>query len=203
MIDLRAKLIVFEGLDFTGKSTQVERLARRMRAVGLDVVTTGEPGGTKIGERVRQVLLSREHVDLLPLSELLLFMTSRTQVTHEVILPALKQGKTVVSSRYRLSSMAYQGYGRGLPLPLIRQLNEAATSGRLADITLLIDLPATLALTRKHGGHDRIEAEDAAFYERVRKGFLELTAADPTVMRIDGTGSVDEIEEAAARLLGL
>ncbi len=130
-------------------------------------------------------------------------MTSRAQHVREVILPALAAGKTVLSSRYRLSSLAYQGYGRGLDLDLIQRLNEESTHGREADITFLIDAPAAAALGRKRGRGDRIEAETLEFYERVRRGFLELTAGDPRVARIDGTLPVDAIATDIARRLGL
>jgi dTMP kinase len=203
-IDLSGKLIVFEGLDFTGKSTQVARLGERLRAAGVDVVLTGEPGGTEIGASVRRILLSPAYRETLtPLSELLLFMTSRAQHVREVVLPSLAAGRTVVSSRYRLSSLAYQGYGRGLDLELIRRLNEESTCGREADITFLIDAPAATALGRKRGDGDRIEAETIEFYERVRRGFLELTSGDPHVHLLDGTLSVDAMAEEVARLLDL
>ncbi len=130
-------------------------------------------------------------------------MTSRSQHVREVLLPSLAAGKTVVSSRYRLSSLAYQGYGRGLDLALIRRLNEEATCGRAADVTVFIDAPVATALGRRRGRGDRIEAEAADFYERVRRGFLELTAGDPSVVRIDGTGSVDAVGGAVLDRLGL
>jgi len=202
-IELRGRLIVFEGLDFTGKSTQVRLLAERLRARGLPVVTTREPGGTPLGEEVRRLLLSRKSTDLLPLSELLLLITCRAQVYSQVIKPGLAERAVVVSSRYRLSSLAYQGYGRGLDLELIRQLNEAATEGRRPDITFLIDLPAELALARRKGEGDRIEGEDLEFYRRVRRGYLELTHGDPTVVVIDGRRSVQEIASEVAARLGL
>jgi len=200
---LTGKLIVFEGLDASGKSTQARLLARRLGEAGCDVVSTREPGGTPIAESVRTVLLEKEHRALLPFSELLLFMVSRTQNTHEVILPALRSGRTVVASRYRLSSLAYQGYGRGLDLDLIRQLNEAATSGTSADVTFLIDVPPEYTMRRKADRGDRIEVESIGFHRRVRQGFLELTAGDPTIHVLDGTRSIDEIGEAVARRLGL
>jgi len=202
-IELAGKLIVFEGLDASGKSTQARLLARRLDEAGVDVVSTREPGGTPIAESVRTVLLEKQHQALLPFSELLLFMVSRTQNTHEVILPALRAAKTVVASRYRLSSMAYQGYGRGLDLALIRQLNEAATSGTLADLTFLIDVPAEYTMRRKADRGDRIEVESIEFHRRVRRGFLELTDGDPTVHVLDGTRSIKEIGDAVAQRLGL
>lgn len=202
-IELRGKFIVFEGLDFTGKSTQVTLLAERLTQVGYSVITTREPGGTPLGEAVRKVILSTKNVDLLPLSELLLFITCRAQLCAEVIDPALRQGKVVVSSRYRLSSLAYQGYGRGIDLGLIRRLNEAATGGRHPDLTFLIDLPAKIALARKRGKGDRIEGEDIAFYQRVREGYLKLAQDDPLIHRIDGTQSVQQIAQAVASYLDL
>jgi len=202
-IEWVGKLIVLEGLDASGKSTQARLLARRLVGAGLDVVTTREPGGTPIAEGIRRVLLEKQHETLLPFSELLLFMVSRAQNTHEVILPALRAGKTVVASRYRLSSLAYQGYGRGLDLDLIRQLNEAATEGTQADCTLLIDVPADYTLQRKADRGDRIEVESIAFHRRVRRGFLELVDGDPTVHILDGTRSISQIADAVASHLGL
>jgi len=202
-IELQGKFIVFEGLDFTGKSTQVTLLAERLTQVGYSVITPREPGGTSLGEAVRKVILSTKNVDLLPLSELLLFITCRAQLSAEVIAPALEEGKVVVSSRYRLSSLAYQGYGRGIDLDLIRRLNEAATGGRHPDLTFLIDLPAKVALARKRGKGDRIEGEDIAFYQRVRQGYLKLAQDDPLIHRIAGTQPVQQIAQAVASYLDL
>jgi dTMP kinase len=168
------------------------------------VVLTGEPGGTEIGVQVRQILLSPAHRRALtPLSELLLFMTSRAQHVREVVLPRLELGETVVSSRYRLSSLAYQGYGRGLDLELIERLNEESTCGLKADVTFLIDIPSEVALARRRGMGDRIEAETLDFHERVRRGFLELAAGDPSVVRVDGTLSIAAIAAAVGEHLGL
>jgi dTMP kinase len=182
----------------------VSLLGERLRRAGHDVLLTGEPGGTEIGTSIRRILLSPNYRETLtPLSELLLFMTSRAQHVREVLLPSLEAGKTVVSSRYRLSSLAYQGYGRGLDLDLIRRLNDESTRGREADITFLIDAPAAVVLGRKRGHGDRIEAETIEFYERVRYGFLELTDGDPRVHRLDGTLPVDAMADAVARRLSL
>jgi len=202
-IELRGKFIVFEGLDFTGKSTQVKLLAGRLKQAGYPVTVTREPGGTSIGERVRREILSTKNVGLLPLSELLLFITCRAQLTAEVIAPALREQRVVVSSRFRLSSLAYQGYGRGIDLDLIRRLNEAATGGLQPDLTFLIDLPEEIALARKRGEGDRIEVEDLAFYRRVREGYLELVQQDPQLHRIDGTLPVQKIADEVASSLGI
>lgn len=202
-IELRKKLIVFEGLDFTGKSTQVEILGRHLQKMGLPVTTTREPGGTVLGEAVRSVILSNEHTELLPLSELSLFITCRAQLSAEVIEPALNAGHVVVSSRYRLSSLAYQGYGRGLDLTLIERMNEIATSGRQPDLTFLLDLPVEKALERRGKVRDRIEQEDWAFYRRVRTGYLDLTRGDPRVHLLDATISIDEIARKVLEYLSL
>ncbi len=200
-IDLKGKLIAFEGIDTSGKSTQARRLVKRLIEAGHSVVSTGEPGGTPIGESVRSILLSRQHESLLPFSELLLFIVSRAQNTHEVIVPALQEGKTVVASRYRMSSVAYQGYGRGIDLDLIRNLNETAANGLHPDVTFLIDIPAEVAIQRKTTEQDRIEIESMEFHRRVRQGFLELAEGDPNAIVIDGDRSPDEITEDVAQHL--
>jgi dTMP kinase len=182
----------------------VALLGKRLRQAGYDVLLTGEPGGTEIGTSIRHILLSPDYRETMaPLSELLLFMTSRAQHVREVLLPSLGARKTVVSSRYRLSSLAYQGYGRGLDLDLIRRLNDESTCGREADITFLIDAPVAVVLGRKRGHGDRIEAETTDFYERVRCGFLELTDGDSCVHRLDGTLPVEAMADDVARRLGL
>lgn len=192
-IDLQGKLIVFEGIDFTGKSTQVELLANYLRKNNLTVTTTHEPGGTPLGEKLRKIILSRRNNELLPFSELLLMITSRAQLCSEIIEPALHMGHVVISSRYRFSSVAYQGYGRGIDLGLVQHLNDVATQNRTADITFLIDLQAELAVERKPKKHDRIEKEDLLFYRRVRQGYLKLAHNSPLVKIIDGAMSVEEI----------
>lgn len=194
-INLDGKLIAFEGIDTSGKSTQARRLVKHLTETGHDIVSTGEPGGTPIGDAVRSILLSREHDVLLPFSELLLFIVSRAQNTHEVILPALQAGKTVVASRYRMSSVAYQGYGRGIDLGLIEQLNEMAACSLHPDVTFLIDIPIEVAMQRKTTEQDRIEIEAMEFHRRVREGFLEMAKRDLNAIVIDGNRSPDEITE--------
>ncbi|MBU0595123.1 dTMP kinase [Candidatus Bipolaricaulota bacterium] len=199
---MSGKLIVFEGIDSSGKSTQAQLLAERLQALQVPVVSTREPGGTPIAELIREVVLRNEHSEMLPLSELLLFIVSRAQNTHEVIAPALRAGKTVVASRYRMSSLAYQGYGRGIDLDLVRRLNEAATNGQRADVTFLVDLPVEIALARKEDA-DRIEDESIHFHQRVRDGFLELARDDESVIVVDGRRPPEEIAADVARHLGL
>jgi len=204
-IVLNGKLIAFEGIDTSGKTTQARRLVTRLRESGYSVVSTVEPGGTVIGEAARAIVLSKpgEHSALLPFSELLLFMISRAQNTYEVIRPALQAGMTVVVSRYRMSSEAYQGYGRGIDLEFIQSLNEHATDGLRPDVTFLIDISAETAVQRKTTEHDRIEIEAVDFHRRVRQGFLELVAADPHAVVIDGDRTPDEIAKDVARHLQL
>lgn len=186
---------MFEGLDFTGKSTQVDILAKHLAKTGLAVTTTREPGGTSLGETIRRVILAKEETKLVALSELSLFIICRAQLWAEVIEPALASGNVVLSSRYRLSSLAYQGYGRGLDLALIERMNEIATSGKQPDLTFLLDLPADKAFERRGEVSDRIEQEDLDFYQRVHTGYVELTRKDPSVHLIDGTQSIDKIAQ--------
>lgn len=206
--NLKGKFIVFEGLDATGKSTQVKRLSELLQREGLTVVTTREPGGTPLGEAIRRILLDNENHTLSSLSELLLFVASRHQLTKEVIRPALEAEKTVVSSRYMMSSLAYQGYGRGIDLDLIQQLNAAATTGLRPDFLFLIDVAPAVAINRmttfdkKGGRRDRIEAEDIAFYERVQKGYLEAACEETGVYIIDGELTEEKIAEQVAVRLG-
>lgn len=202
-IDLRGKLITFEGIDGSGKSTQVERLAARLQAADVPVTVTREPGGTAIGEQVRALLLTPESEALLPFSELLLFVVSRAQLTAEVIRPALDRGDAVLLSRFRASSVAFQGYGRGLDRALVERLNEEATCGLQPDIALLIDIPVEIALARLTGDVDRIERETVAFHERVRTGYLELAESDPAVTILDGTLPADRLAEEIERHLEL
>jgi dTMP kinase len=191
-----------EGIDGSGKSTQARRLASRLRAMGMPVTETREPGGTSIGEGIREILLDRENAPMLPFSELLLFLVCRAQLTAELIRPALQRRDAVISSRYRMSSVAFQGYGRGLDRALIERLNETATGGLQPDLIFLLDVPVDIAWARRGRDPDRIEQEDRAFHERVRQGYLELAARLPAAVTVDGTGSPDAVADAiAAHLL--
>ena len=173
-----ACFIVFEGGDGSGKSTQALRLNRRLRRRGLPVLLTREPGGTPAGESIRRWLKGR--LNLQPLSELLLFEAARTQLVESVIRPGLDGGSTVISDRYTASTMAYQGYGRGLDLGLIRQLNLIATGGLVPDLTVLLDLPAQIGLSRRGAaGADPFESAPDEFQRKVREGYLALASEDP------------------------
>jgi dTMP kinase len=188
----RGRLIAFEGGEGIGKSTQAERLARH-----LDAVLTREPGGTAVGERVREVLLDRSVSGLDARAEALLMAAARAHHVATVIRPALAAGRDVVTDRYSHSSLAYQGYGRGLDLDDLRGLSGWATDDLWPDLVVLLDVPGAEAVARRQRiGHapDRLESEDVAFHERVVAGFRAMAADDPqNWIVIDGTGEVDDV----------
>jgi dTMP kinase len=176
-------VISFEGPDGSGKSTQIEALATELRAAGNEVVTVREPGGTPAGEKIRAILLGEGGtVPVDPRADALLFNASRAQLVADVIEPALARGAIVIADRFADSTLAYQGYGSGLPLDALRAIIHFATAGRTPDLTLLLDLDAGHGLARKSGsGRTRFEEGfDAAFHERVATGFRSLAAAEPT-----------------------
>jgi len=186
--------ITFEGMEGCGKSTQARLLAR---ALGPDTVLTQEPGGTAIGRAIRQLLLHPANRAMSAEAEVLLFFADRAQHVAEVIRPALAAGKIVISTRYVDTSLAYQGYGRGLDLDRIRSVAVLATGGLRPDLTLFFDLPLEIGLARvvSRGGRDRLESEVREFHERVRNGYLELAAAEPDRwIRIDASGSEANVE---------
>jgi len=185
-VERHGRFITFEGPDGSGKSTQAGLLAGRLRALGLDVVLTREPGGTSLGERVRQVLLARDATPHSPRADALLFNAARSEHVDDVIAPALGRGAVVVCDRYADSTVAYQGYGSGLPLDRLREIGLFATRGIFPDRTILLDLSVEAGLARRSrgapDGMTRFEADesfDAAFHERVRSGFLALARDEP------------------------
>ena len=183
-----SRLIAFEGGEACGKSTQAALLAARLGAV-----LTREPGGTAVGERVRALLLDPQVDDLDPRAEALLVAAARAQHVAEVVAPALAAGRDVVTDRFSHSSLAYQGYGRGLPLAEVRDLSAWASGGLWPDVVVLLELPAEEAAARR-GEPDRFEAAGRDFHRRVEAGFRALAAADPGRWRVvDGSGSVEEV----------
>jgi dTMP kinase len=187
------RLIAFEGVEGSGKSTQLELLRRALEGRGREVVVTREPGGTPAGERVRALLLD-PGVELHARAEALLFAAARAELVERVIRPALERGAVVLSDRFLDSSLAYQGGARGLGRGPVEEVNRFATGGLLPDLVVLLDLDPAEGLRRRRGALDRIEAQDLAFHRRVRDAFLELAAADAKRFTVvDGAAPVAEV----------
>jgi dTMP kinase len=175
-------LVTFEGIEGSGKSTHLRHLAARLRDAGRAVVETREPGDTAAGDAIRRLLLGASDTPLTPLAELFLYCADRTQHLDEVVRPALGASRIVLCDRFSDSTIAYQGYGRGLDLDAVRSLDARARGGVWPALTFLFDCPVEEGLARarrRSGSGDRFEREPAAFHERVRAGFLALAAADP------------------------
>lgn len=186
--------IVFEGGEGSGKSYQAKSLFKRLSRENIPVILVHEPGGTPLGKRLR-ILLKKEK--MMPQTELLLFASARSQLVSEVISPALKQGITVIADRYAPSTLAYQGYGRGLDPHIINKINELVTQGIEPDLIVLLDIPAEEGLLRKKSSKkDRFEAEELSFHQKVREGYLELAKSEPQKwLVIDGRLPKKEIAE--------
>lgn len=201
---MKGAFITFEGIEGTGKSTQAKLLYEYFRGKGFDVVLTAEPGGTGIGLGIRKLLLSVEHKEMLPVTELLLYNASRSQHIGEIISPALNRGALVICDRFTDSTIAYQGYGRGIDLQLLDAIDCIATGRMRPGITLLLDIDVETGLMRNRNINktDRLELEDAAFHEKVRAGYLRLAAEEPGRIKIiDATGSVGEIHGRIVRIV--
>ena len=192
--------ITFEGIEGSGKTTQQRLVAEALRAAGRVVVTTKEPGGTPLADRIRAILLDSANV-IDPIAEVFLFAASRRQHTTEVIEPALGRGEIVLCDRYADSTLAYQGFGRLIDLDRLRTVNEWATDSLRPEVTLLFDLPEEVGLTRANSRNagaaqdeGRFEAEDLRFHRRVREGYLAMAVAEPKRYRVvDATGGVEEV----------
>ena len=203
----RGRFITFEGGEGCGKSTQVVRLAAALEERGLKVLLTREPGGTRLSELIRTLLKDEAEDPPVDRAELLLFLAARAQLVRNVIAPALEAGTWVISDRFSDSTVAYQGYGRGLPVDFVRQANDFACEGLRPDLTFLLDLDPETAERRMRGREaatntsaDRIERAGSGFHARLRKGFLELAAADaPRFSVVDASKSPDEV---AGEVLG-
>lgn len=192
--------ITFEGIEGSGKTTQQRLVADALRANGRTVVTTKEPGGTPLADRIRAILLDSANV-IDPIAEVFLFAASRRQHTMEVIEPALARGEVVLCDRYADSTLAYQGFGRLIDLDRLRTLNDWATDALVPHVTLLFDLPEEVGLGRANSRNavaaqdeGRFEAEDLRFHRRVREGYLAMAVAEPKRYRVvDANGTVDEV----------
>lgn len=206
----RGKLVVLEGTEGAGKTTQIRLLAERLSAVGIPCVAVREPGGTPVGDAIREILLHPEQ-EITASTEALLFMASRAELIAREILPALVEGAVVLVDRFFLSTYAYQIVGRGLPEEEIRAANRLATSGLVPDITLLIDVPATEGLNRAdaRGARDRMEKADDEFHQRVANAFRQFADAQwqhshpecGPIKLIEGTGDENSVHHRIASVL--
>jgi len=207
----RGRLIVFEGAEGAGKTTQIRILAERLATAGVSCIAVREPGGTPVGDDIREILLHREQ-EITPAAEALLFMSSRAELIAREILPALRQGSVVLVDRFFLSTYAYQIVGRGLPEPDVRAANRLATAGLVPDLTLLLDVPASHGLERAdaRGERDRMERSGDDFHARVGNAFRQF--ADPKwqhshpecgpIKLIDGTGDEATVHQRVLSALG-
>jgi dTMP kinase len=191
-------LITFEGLDYSGKSTQVQLLADRLTVQDHRVLVLREPGGTELGEKIRKMLLDKNNDGMTEASELFLFSASRSQLVQEVVLPALEGGLVVICDRYYDSTTAYQGFGRGIPLDVIHLMNKFATGGLVPEMTFFLDIPIREIERRMHSAKtnkDRMESNGIEFYERVRNGFLDIAKTESRYRVIDGLQPIDDLHE--------
>lgn len=198
------KLVVLEGTEGAGKTTQIRLLAERLTAAGIECVAVREPGGTPVGDAIREILLHPEQ-EITPATEALLFMSSRAELVAREILPSLVQGMVVLVDRFFLSTYAYQIFGRGLPEEEVRAANRLATGGLVPDITLLLDVPATEGLSRadSRGARDRMEKAEDEFHQRVAAAFRQFTDAKwqhshpecGPIKLIDGTGDQKTVHQ--------
>ncbi len=191
-----------DGIDGTGKSTQVQLLAETLRGWGRTVTTCADPGGTELGSEIRAILLHGRQLSMSLRTEALLFMASRAELVDRVIAPALARGETVIADRYLLANVVYQGHAGGLMADDLWTLGRFATAGVLPDFTVLLDLPIELAKTRRKGKADRMESRDDAYFERVRQGFLNEAAHNPEkFVIVDASPSVAEVRAIIAEVV--
>jgi len=203
--------ITLEGIEGSGKTTQISRLVEFLEDRGIECVTTRQPGGTLIGKNIRSILLDPANSALEPLAELLLYMADRAQHINELIRPALQNGKTVVCDRYFDATLVYQGFARGLSIELIGQLHQLLFDDLKPDVTLLLDLSPQVGLKRawqqlnngqRSGDESRFEAEAVAFHEKVRTGYLELARLEPDRFRIiDAAQTQDQVFAAMKKVV--
>jgi dTMP kinase len=191
----------FDGLDGVGKTTQLELFCQWLTAAGHDVVRTVDPGSTPLGEKIRGVLLERHGMRIDPMAEMLLFMAARAQLVSEIILPALEAGRTVVSDRYLLANVVYQGYARGLDVKAIWDIGRVATAGVAPDLTVVLDMPIEATSDRLARPLDRMETgQDAAFRGRLRSGFLaEAVARSDEIAIVDAARPIEVVQAEIRR----
>lgn len=190
--------VTFEGIDGSGKSTQVTSLRSSLEDKGIQVIVIREPGGTRIGEKIRSILLDKANTGMSSRTELMLYEAARSQIVDEVILPSLKEGKVVICDRFFDSTIAYQGYARGVDLESINLLNQFAAGGLQPDLTFLLDLPVKAALDRMHirvGEKDRLELEGYEFMENVRSGYLAWAGKNKRIVTLDAMSPASVMAE--------
>ncbi|HEX2984201.1 MAG TPA: dTMP kinase [Ignavibacteriales bacterium] len=191
--------ITFEGLDFCGKSTQVELLRDYYLKKNAKIKVIREPGGTEISEKIREVLLDKKNLKMTVESEILLFSASRAQLVREIIKPALREGTIIISDRFHDSLTAYQGFGRNIPLDFVEAINKFVIGDCIPDITFFIDLNLEEIEKRKSNSRlfelDRIELSKNHFYEKVREGYLYLAGKEPRFKRINGSDTIENIHK--------
>jgi dTMP kinase len=199
-----SRFIVVEGVEGAGKSTQVRLLAAWLEAAGIDFVCAREPGGTPVGEEIRDLLLNARELDMPRETELFLMLGARAAFVRDVVRPALDRGAVVVADRFDFSTFAYQGYGRGIPMDQVERLNDIATGGLRPDAYLVLDLPVlegAARQAREGKDPDRIEAEGRGFLERVRLGYLELTEREGRAHGVDAAAPAEEVHARVRDLL--
>jgi len=208
---MKGKFITLEGIEGSGKSTQIALLATYLKSLGIRLVLTREPGGTPIGDQVRKILLDPANTALDPKTELLLYAASRAQHLKEVILPHLERSGVVLCDRFADATLAYQGYGRKLDVDLIRMLDRIVCAGLRPDMTILLDIDAAAGVARARGRNDmrgleteaRFENESIAFHERVRQGYLALASQEPERFRIvEASRPLEAIQAEIRKIVG-
>ena len=200
---MRGRFITFEGVEGCGKSTQMARLRTWMEDAGLPVVATREPGGTKVGEKIRELLLTPRGEGLGAATELLLYEADRAQHVSEVIRPALEAGAHVLCDRFFDSTTAYQAFGRGLDEEMVLEMNRMASGGLVPDLTLLFSVPLEEGLVRARGesAGDRLEGESLAFHRKVQAGFEALAKREPGRFRVLGAGAIEQVREEVVAIV--
>ena len=193
---MQPRFFTFDGVDGGGKSTQIPKFVAWLESRGRRVVTCRDPGGTKLGERLREILLTDADVYAQPRAEMLLYMASRAQLVAEVIRPALAAGSDVVSDRFLLANVVYQGHAGGLPVDDLWQVGATATGGLTPDATFVLEMPAADAAARIQRSHDKMEARGIDYLESVRQGFLTEAARRKEVVVIDARPSPDDVHAA-------
>jgi dTMP kinase len=196
---MKAKFITFEGSEGSGKSTQSRLLYHYLESRGLKVVYLREPGGTKVSEKIRKILLDARNDRMSPACEMLLYMASRAQVVQEIIKPALARGQNVFCDRFLDSTLAYQGFGLGMDIALIKYLGNFASAGIKPDLTIFLDLPIKKGLRHRKDTRDRIERRPFVYHQRVKRGYLAIARQEPRRFKIVKVAAAKAVTQARIR----